>query len=158
MTFTKIKPDKKPERPAGAASNFSTPEKQKNEPGMNNRIQSLRKQSVETQESLSIERALITTRFYKENEGKYSAPMMRALNFMEICKQKSIYIGENELIVSERGPGPKSAPTFPELTCHSVEDFHVLNSREQQRYTISQEDIDTYEREEIIDRTENETL
>ena len=40
-------------------------------------------------------------------------------------------------------------PTFPELTCHSVEDLHVLNTRELQRYTISQEDIDTYEREVI---------
>ena len=116
---------------------------------MNDRIRRLRKQSVETQESLSIERALITTRFYQGNEGKYSAPMMRALNFMEICKQKRIFIGEDELIVGERGPKPKSVPTFPELTCHSVEDFHVLNSREQQRYTISQKDIDTYEREVI---------
>ncbi|MCW8926416.1 MAG: glycyl radical protein, partial [Xanthomonadales bacterium] len=34
-------------------------------------------------------------------------------------------------------------------TCHSVEDFEVLNTREQQRYTISQEDIDTYTREVI---------
>jgi trans-4-hydroxy-L-proline dehydratase len=52
---------------------------------------------------------------------------MRALNFLEICKQKTIYIGDDELIVGERGPVPKSVPTFPELTCHSVEDFHVLN-------------------------------
>jgi formate C-acetyltransferase len=149
MTAAIINLTKSPERLAGAASNFSSTEKQKNEPGMNDRIRRLRKQSVETQESLSIERALITTRFYKKNEEKYSAPMMRALNFMEICKQKTIYIGKEELIVGERGPLPKSVPTFPELTCHSVEDFHVLNSREQQRYTILQEDIDTYEREVI---------
>ena len=116
---------------------------------MNDRIRRLRKQSVETQESLSIERALITTKFYRENLGKYSEPMMRALNFLEICKQKTIYIGNDELIVGERGPAPKSVPTFPELTCHSVEDFHVLNSRDQQRYTISQDDIDTYEQEVI---------
>ena len=44
---------------------------------------------------------------------------------------------------------PKAVSTFPELTCHSVEDLHVLNTRELQRYTISQEDIDTYEREVI---------
>ena len=49
--------------------------------------------------------------------------------------------------MGERGPKPKCVPTFPELTCHSVEDLHVLNTRELQRYTISQEDIDTYERE-----------
>ncbi|MEN8117726.1 MAG: trans-4-hydroxy-L-proline dehydratase [Bacteroidota bacterium] len=116
---------------------------------MNDRIRRLRKLSVETQESLSIERALITTQFYKKNYGKYSEPVMRALNFLEICKQKTIYIGDDELIVGERGPYPKSVPTFPELTCHSVEDFHVLNTREQQQYTISLEDIDIYEREVI---------
>jgi formate C-acetyltransferase len=119
------------------------------DPGMNERIQLLRKLSVETPESLSIERALISTRFYKENNGRYSVPVMRALNFLEICKQKTLYIGNNELIVGERGPSPKSVPTFPELTCHSVEDLHVLNTREQQRYTIPQEDIDTYENEVI---------
>ncbi|MCD8043292.1 MAG: glycyl radical protein [Tannerellaceae bacterium] len=116
---------------------------------MNDRIKQLRKQSVETGPSLSIERALIETNFYKENEGKYPVPVLRALNFLEICKQKTIYIGPGELIVGERGPRPKSVPTFPELTCHSVEDLHVLNTRELQRYTISQEDIDTYAREVI---------
>ncbi len=149
MTFTTIKTSKTPERPAGAEGNFYHTKSEKAFPGMNDRIRRLRKQSVETQETLSIERALITTKFYRENLGKYSDPMMRALNFMEICKQKTIYIGNDELIVGERGPAPKSVPTFPELTCHSVEDFHVLNSRDQQRYTISQEDIDTYEQEVI---------
>ena len=118
-------------------------------PGMNRRIQLLRKESVETQPSLSIERALIETEFYKANYGKYSMPMMRALNYMEICRKHTIHIGENELIVGERGPKPCAVPTFPELTCHSVEDFHVLNEREQQRYTISQADIARYEREVI---------
>ena len=149
MTSTAIKTTKSPERPAGAEGNFYTPKPVKTLPGMNDRIRRLRKLSVETQESLSIERALISTKFYKENLGKYSEPMMRALNYLEICKQKTIYIGADELIVGERGPRPKSVPTFPELTCHSVEDFHVLNSRDQQRYTIPQEDIDTYEREVI---------
>lgn len=117
--------------------------------GMNERIRRLRKETVEAEPSLSIERAMIETRFYRENEGKYSIPMLRALNFLEICKHKTIYIGDGELIVGERGPRPKAVPTFPELTCHSVEDLHVLNTRELQRYTISQKDIDTYGREVI---------
>ena len=116
---------------------------------MNDRIKRLRRQTFEAQPSLSIERALIETRFYQENYGKYPIPILRALNFLEICKRKTIYIGEDELIVGERGPRPKAVPTFPELTCHSVEDLHILNTRELQRYTISQEDIDTYEREVI---------
>ncbi len=116
---------------------------------MNLRVQHLRKLSVETAPSLSIERALHETTFYKENYGKYSIPVLRALNFLDHCKKKTLYMGEGELIVAERGPTPKAVPTFPELTCHSVQDFHVLNEREQQRYTISQEDIDIYEQDVI---------
>lgn len=139
----------KPERPASAQGNFYQPITNAIGPGMNERIQKLRKISFETEPSLSIERALIQTQFYKENFGKYSTPVLRALNFLEICKQKTIYLGEGELIVGERGPKPKCVPTFPELTCHSVEDFNVLNTREMQRYTISQQDIDIYEKEVI---------
>jgi formate C-acetyltransferase len=138
-----------PERPASAQGNFYQPITNNIGPGMNERIQKLRKLSFETEPSLSIERALIQTKFYKENFGKHSTPLLRGLNFLEICKQKTIYLGEGELIVGERGPSPKAVPTFPELTCHSVEDFHVLNTREMQRYTIPQEDIDTYEKEVI---------
>ena len=136
------------QRAPRSASNFA-PAAEANGYGMNDRIKRLRRLSFEAEPSLSIERALIETRFYKENYGKYPVPILRALNFLEICRQKTIYIGKDELIVGERGPAPKAVPTFPELTCHSVEDLHVLNTRELQRYTISQEDIDTYEREVI---------
>jgi formate C-acetyltransferase len=117
--------------------------------GMNDRIKRLRQQNFDTPTTLSIERAMIETAFYKEHFGTLSTPVLRARNFYEICKKKTIYIGDDELIVGERGPLPKAVPTFPELTCHSVEDLHTLNERELQRYTISQEDIDTYEREVI---------
>ena len=138
-----------PERPAAVESNFFQLKKLQTDPGMNDRIRRLRKLSVETEPSLSIERALHETEFYKENFGKMSIPVLRATNFLDHCKRKAIYIGKDELIVGERGPRPKCVPTFPELTCHSVEDLHVLNSRELQRYTISQHDIDTYSREVI---------
>jgi pyruvate formate-lyase/glycerol dehydratase family glycyl radical enzyme len=137
------------ERPATAEGNFYEPKKSNIGPGMNERIQKLRKLSFETEPSLSIERALHETAFYRENFGKYSIPVLRAMNFLDHCKKKTIYLGEGELIVGERGPKPKCVSTFPELTCHSVEDFNVLNTRDMQRYTISQEDIDQYEKEVI---------
>lgn len=149
MTFTEAHALKTPERLPGTEGNFYKKDENKIGPGMNERIQRLRKLSVETKETLSIERSLITTRFYKENYGKYSEPVMRALNFLEICKQKTLYIGADEMIVAERGPMPKSVSTFPELTCHSVNDFNVLNTRDQQRFLIPQDDIDTYAREVI---------
>ncbi|MBT3243624.1 MAG: glycyl radical protein [Bacteroidetes bacterium] len=116
---------------------------------MNERIQRLRKLSFESRPSISIERALHQTAFYKENNGKYSIPVMRALQFLDHCQKKTLYIGEDELIVGERGPKPKAVPTFPELTCHSVEDFQVLNTRDQQQYLVDQGDMDTYEKEVI---------
>ncbi|MBR2155144.1 MAG: glycyl radical protein [Bacteroidaceae bacterium] len=116
---------------------------------MNDRVRRLHQQSIDTPTTLTIERALIETAFYKEWYGKMPNCILRARNFYEICKKKTIYIGDDELIVGERGPVPKAVPTFPELTCHTVEDLHTLNDRELQPYFISQEDIDTYEREVI---------
>ncbi|MCF6179722.1 MAG: formate C-acetyltransferase/glycerol dehydratase family glycyl radical enzyme, partial [Geopsychrobacter sp.] len=138
-----------PQRKAAVEGNFYSASQSVIGPGMNLRIQRLRKLSVETAPCLSIERALHETAFYRENYGKYSTPKLRALNFLEHCRQKTLYLGEDELIVGERGPKPKAVPTFPELTCHSVEDFRVLNSRAQQRYTISEEDMEIYAREVI---------
>ena len=120
-----------------------------NEGGMNDRVKRLHQQSIDTPTTLTIERALIETAFYKENYGKMPNSILRAKNFYEICKKKTIYIGADELIVGERGPVPKAVPTFPELTCHSVEDLHTLDTRALQPYHISQEDIDTYAREVI---------
>jgi pyruvate formate-lyase/glycerol dehydratase family glycyl radical enzyme len=140
--------DKTPYREPNTVGNFE-PQNPDKKQGMNERIRQLRQLSVDTEPSLSIERALIETNFYKENYGKYSIPVLRALNYFEICKQKTIYIGDGELIVGERGPKPKAVPTFPELTCHSVDDLNVLNTRELQRYVISDEDIATYQREVI---------
>ncbi|MDD4645565.1 MAG: glycyl radical protein [Bacteroidales bacterium] len=129
--------------------NFYTPKANVIGPGMNERIQRLRKLSYETEPSITIERALHQTAFYKENNGKYSVPVMRALQFLNHCEKKEIYIGADELIVGERGPKPKAVPTFPELNCHSAEDFRVLNSREQQRYHVDAQDIEIYEKEVI---------
>jgi formate C-acetyltransferase len=153
--------DKTPERAASAEGNFYEPSKNTIGPGMNERIQRLRKLSVDAEPSISIERALHQTAYYKENYGKYSTPILRALTFLDHCRKKTIYIGDDELIVGERGPKPKAVPTFPELTCHSVEDLNVLNTREMQRYAVAPEDIDTYAKEVIpywAGRTQRERI
>lgn len=116
---------------------------------MNDRIEKLRKESFEAKPSISIERALLETEFYEQNAGKHSLPVLRALCFKYLCQNKTVYIGEDELIVGERGPKPKAVPTFPELTCHSADDLRVLKSRAMTSYHISEEDIATYE-EKVI--------
>ena len=79
---------KSPERAAASEGNFYQPKKNPIGPGMNERIQKLRKLSVETEPSLSIERALHETAFYKENFGKFSVPVLRAANFLDHCQKK----------------------------------------------------------------------
>jgi formate C-acetyltransferase len=138
-----------PERSASCQGNFYQPLEDQIGPGMNRRIQRLRKLTFDAQPTISIERALHETAFYKENYGKHSIPVLRALNFRDHCEKKTLYLEKDELIVGERGPRPKAVPTFPELTCHSVEDFQVLNTRDMQPYLTSQADIDTYEQEVI---------
>ena len=116
---------------------------------MNQRIARVREQSFKARPSLSAERALQVTEFYRENYGKYSAPLLRALNFKNLCEKKTIYIGDDELIVGERGPFPKSVSTFPELTCHSLEDLKILDSRDMTRYAVDKEAMKIY-RETVI--------
>ena len=114
---------------------------------MTPRVEKLRTESLNTKPSVSIERAQLVTEFYRENAGKYSAPVMRALNFRNLWEKQTIYIGEGEVIVGERGPRPKAVSTFPELNCHTVEDLRVLNSRPMTSYDVDPSDIATYEKE-----------
>jgi formate C-acetyltransferase len=116
---------------------------------MNARVARLRQMSFETEPSISVERALLVTEFYEENYGRYSYPILRALNFKNLCEKKTIYIGEDELIVGERGPFPRAVSTFPELTCHSVEDLHILGSRDMTGYRVSDDAMAVYENEVI---------
>jgi len=111
---------------------------------MNERTATLRRQSLETPPSLSGERAQLLTEFYQANDGRYSVPVMRARAFLHLCQHKTIHIGENELIIGERGPRPKVVPTFPELTCHSVEDLKILNSRPKTWYRVDDETVRLY--------------
>lgn len=116
---------------------------------MTPRIERLRQESFSARPAISIERALLETRFYREHEGKYPLPVLRALLFKYLCQHKTLYIGKDELLVGERGPAPKVVPTFPELTCHSGSDLRILSSRAMTSYQVEPADITTYEQEVI---------
>ncbi len=113
------------------------------------RVARLKQRSIEAAPSISAERADLITDFYRENEGKHPVPILRALAFAHLCEHKTVTIGEDELIVGERGPAPKACPTFPELTCHSVEDLEILRSRPKTSYAVSDEAIAVY-RDKVI--------
>ncbi|MFI3173080.1 MAG: trans-4-hydroxy-L-proline dehydratase [Eubacteriales bacterium] len=117
--------------------------------GMNERIQKLRQLSVGTEAHIDTERAKIETEVYKEFEGAVSIPMLRALVLKKYFEKKTLYIGEGELIVGEKGDSPQAAPTFPELCCHTVEDMHIMNDRDLISFKVKEEDY-SYQEEVII--------
>jgi len=114
---------------------------------MNERVERLRQQSVDTRPYISTQRAELLTQFYEENmPRKVSMPVFRALAFQHVMENKTVCINEGELIVGERGPAPKATPTYPELCCHSLEDLRILNSRQRTRFEVSDEARQIYER------------
>ena len=117
--------------------------------GMNERIQKLRELSVTTPVHIDLERAKIETDFYKVNDGKYSIPVMRAMVLKEYFSRKTLYLGDGELIIGEKGKDPQASPTFPELCCHSVEDMVVMSERELVSFKTTEEDR-KLQAEEII--------
>ena len=115
---------------------------------MTERVARLRQASLDAAPWLTIERGRLVTEFYRQ-AGPLSAPMLRAGMLAYILERRTIYIGPEELIVGERGPAPKSAPTYPEICCHSLEDFEILHTREKISFCVSGEARKVQE-EEII--------
>lgn len=105
---------------------------------MNDRIKRLREESIRAVPSITPERALLITEFYKSNDAyRVSTPVRRALAFKYIMERKAVWIGAGELIVGERGPSPKAVPTYPELTTHSLDDLDILDARTRIPYRVS---------------------
>ena len=105
--------------------------------GMTERVSRLRLQSLEAMESISSERAELMTTFYQQAQGLMSTPVQRALAFQHQMEHKTVCINPGELIVGEKGPAPKQAPTFPELCCHTLDDLDILNSRPKTTFKVS---------------------
>lgn len=117
---------------------------------MNERIQKLRRQSLDAINTISAERAILVTEFYKSGIAAHeSINVQRALCLEHILKNKHICINDGELIVGERGPAPKATPTYPEVCLHSIQDLEILDSREKVFFKVSDETKSTYQNEII---------
>jgi len=115
---------------------------------MTSRVERLRGQSIDAVPSVSAERAKLLTDFHQSGgTEKVSVPVGRALAFKYLLEHRTIYIGDGELIVGERGPAPKATPTYPELCCHSLEDLRIVNSRRRTPFLVSEEARSVYEQE-----------
>jgi formate C-acetyltransferase len=124
---------------------------------MTDRVAWLRQQSLDDESSISSERAELMTEFYQQNSGLMSAPVRRAQAFLYLMEHMTICINAGELIVGEKGPAPKAAPTYPELCCHTLEDLDILNSREKIPFTVSPQVRQVYE-ETIIPFWQGKTM
>ncbi|MBN1668847.1 MAG: glycyl radical protein [Anaerolineales bacterium] len=111
---------------------------------MTERVQQLRRQSLETVETLSSERAELLTAFYQQEQAACSIAVQRGRAFAYLLEHKIICINPGELIVGEKGPRPKAAPTFPELCCHSLPDLDILDRRQKIAFKVSTETRQAY--------------
>ena len=117
---------------------------------MNERITKLREQTLAAKPTISAERALLITEFYKRPETRaLSLPMQHAQAFKHIMESKTIVFNNGELIVGERGPAPKATPTYPEVCIHSLQDLQYLNDRKKTAFASDDATRRTYA-EEII--------
>ncbi len=121
------------------------------------RVAFLRQQSLDAVPTISTERAQLLTDFYRQQGKLESTPVFRARAFAYLMEQKSVYIGEGELIVGEKGPAPKATPTYPELCCHSLNDLDLLDLREKIPFKVSPDDRREYA-EEIIPFWQGRTM
>jgi len=115
---------------------------------MTERVARLRQLSLDARPTLSTERAELMTEFYRQAPA-VPLPILRARSLRHLMERKAIYIGEGELIVGERGPRPKATPTYPELCCHTLDDFEILDTREKISFAVSDEARAAY-RDKVI--------
>ena len=114
---------------------------------MTPRIEKLRQQSLDAVYTISAERAMLVTDFYKHHVSLAdSIPVQRAKVFHYILSNKTICINDHELIVGERGPAPKATPTYPEINLHSLQDLDILNTREKVWFRVDSATRNIYEK------------
>ncbi|AOY77846.1 trans-4-hydroxy-L-proline dehydratase [Clostridium formicaceticum] len=127
------------------------------ERGMNERIRRLKKNSVNTQPHISIERAVLISEAYEKYEGSVETPVLRALAFKHFMENRTLCINEDELIVGEKGENPQGAPTYPEICCHTLEDFKIMDAREKIFFKVSNE-VKQIQAEKIIPYWEKRSI
>lgn len=106
---------------------------------MTERVKKLREQSLNAVPRISMERAKVVDEVYKKYEGSVPTPIIRALVLKELMSKKKLCINDGELIVGERGEEPAATPTYPELCCHTLEDFDIMDKREKISFKVNEE-------------------
>jgi pyruvate formate-lyase/glycerol dehydratase family glycyl radical enzyme len=104
------------------------------------RIQSLRKKTLDAERFLSVEQAGIITSAYRKNEG---LPVMkrRALALAQSLTEISISIDPEEMIAGNRTPGIRAGVVFPEAGISWLQkEIDTLQTRPQDPFKVREED------------------
>ena len=124
---------------------------------LSERILKLQQASKKAVPTLDPERAQLLTSFYRETDlDGLSIPVQRAKAFEYILLHKEISIADGELLVGEKGNGPRRSPTYPELCTHSLEDLDILHNRKKVTFAVEDQTRQIYG-EEIIPFWESKT-
>jgi formate C-acetyltransferase len=110
---------------------------------MNDRIARLRKRFVESERKVDIERAVLITESFQENEDK--PPILaKAIALKTIFSKMRIEVREDELIVGNLAGERKAAPLFPEYAVgwilRSMDTFPI---RQGDRFQITEDQKNT---------------
>ena len=81
--------------------------------GLTPRMQSFREELLNVQPQICIERAVIVTKVYRENQDQPLA-LKRALMLKSVLEQMSIFIEPQTLLAGNQASSNRSAPIFPE--------------------------------------------
>jgi choline trimethylamine-lyase len=104
------------------------------------RVARLREQYFTFRPAVCIERALAYTRSYRETEGLVPS-LRRAQALRRVCREKSVTILPDELIVGMPGFQPRAGIFCPEIAWHWLADeLDTIAIREQDPYDITKED------------------
>ena len=106
---------------------------------MNERIRTLRQRFVESPRKVNIERALIITEVYRNNEEKPQI-IKRAMALDAVLSRMSIEVREGELIVGNQTKDRRGVPLFPENAVNWILDqMDDFTTRQGDRFHITEE-------------------
>jgi pyruvate formate-lyase/glycerol dehydratase family glycyl radical enzyme len=121
------------------ATTHTTYEPQATPSAASNRSALLKERLLTVTPEIDFERAELVTESYKETEGM---PIIyrRAKALEKILEKMVIRVGDNELIVGNHTPKPRSSPIFPEFSYAWIEaEFERLAKRKGDVFLISDE-------------------
>lgn len=103
------------------------------------RIRRFRQRLLDTEPIVCTERAVLTTKAYKEHEMDQTV-LKRAYMLKEILENMSIYIEPETLIVGNQAKANRAAPIFPEYAMDWViQELDEFDKRPGDRFFISEE-------------------